>query len=92
MADVTLVSKGEWPQEFSNTDYARPVPSTSKEVHEALFAGDFSAPAKTLAGLKQGIVRYMQRSQVRGRNQCDGRQVVARRFSPTHVRVELTSS
>ena len=57
MANVTIVFKGEWPQEFSNTDYERPVRSTSKEVHEALFAGDFSAPAKTLAGLKQGIVR-----------------------------------
>jgi antitoxin PrlF len=56
----------EWTQEGDSIIVRRAVRSSSREVHEALFAtAGASQPAKTLAELKQGIRQNMQRRHAR---------------------------
>lgn len=67
MLGLTPGSAVEWLQEGSNIIVKRAVRSTSSDVHSALFAADYSpGPAKTLAELKQGVARHMQRRHARG--------------------------
>jgi AbrB family looped-hinge helix DNA binding protein len=56
----------EWTQEGDSIIVRRAVRSSTREVHEALFATEgASTPAKTLAELKQGIRQNMQRRHAR---------------------------
>lgn len=56
----------EWTQEGDSIIVRRAVRSSTREVHEALFANEGpGTPAKTLAELKQGIRQNMQRRHAR---------------------------
>ena len=57
----------EWTQVGDTIIVKRAVRSSTRDVHEALFPeADSAASAKTLAELKQGIRRHMQRRHARG--------------------------
>ena len=57
----------EWTQVGDSIVVKRAVRNSTRDVHEALFPqADSAVPAKTLAELKQGVRRHMQRRHARG--------------------------
>ena len=57
----------EWTQVGDSIVVKRAVRNSTRDVHEALFPqADSAVPAKTLAELKQGVRRHIQRRHARG--------------------------
>ncbi len=56
---LTPGSAIEWTQEADSFTVRRAVKYSTQQVHEALFPEGITAPAKTLAQLKQGIGQHM---------------------------------